>query len=343
MRIADTHIGPGNPVYVIAEIGVNHDGAPERALALTEAAADAGADAIKLQYFETDRLMSRAAKLAAYQRSAGETNPIDMLRRLELAIDNMAPIVERAHALGIHAIVTTFSTELVEHAESLPWDAYKTASPDIIHKPLLEQLTATNKPMIVSTGASTLDEVERANDWLEHAKDRLAFLQCVSAYPAPESALDGIPAIARATARPVGYSDHTPSAQTGAQAVRAGAAILEKHLTYDRHAVGPDHAASLEPSQFAEYTQLAKSSPVPPTAGSGQKQLLDAERDVRQVSRQSIVAARPIGAGEPIAPSMLTCKRPGTGIQPWRLVEVIGRTAARTIEPDTPLSEADLA
>ena len=369
---------------MIAEIGVNHDGEVSRALELTDAAAEAGADAVKLQYFETDRLMSKAAKLAAYQQAAGETDPISMLRRLELTLDEMAQVVERAHAKGIHAIVTVFSTELVGPAETLAWDAYKTASPDIVNRPLLEALAATGKPMIVSTGASTLDEVVRAVGWLQSARDRLALLQCVSSYPAPEVALGGIKAIARATGLPTGYSDHTEDVG-GAGAVAYGACLLEKHITYDRKAQGPDHKASLWDAMLGEYVRLANRSVVsrdnteqmyrdrstaeslvPPAiktyllsqdfgskeeAGKAfgcdtnpiEKRVLDCERDVRTVSRQSVVSVGPIAAGITITREHLTIKRPGTGILAYRLDEVVGRVAARAIDGHVPLVEEDLA
>jgi len=202
--------------------------------------------------------MSKAAKLATYQTAAGETDPIEMLRRLELAIDEMAQIVDRAHARGIHAIVSVFSVALVEQAETLAWDAYKSASPDIINRPLLDAMAATGKPLVVSTGASTMEEVLRVVEWLSPIHDRLALLQCVSSYPAPAAALDGINAIARATRLPTGYSDHTPGVEAGAEAVEQGACILEKHLTYNTRAAGPDHAASLEPAALARYIKLAK-------------------------------------------------------------------------------------
>lgn len=389
MRIGNRQIGLDHPPYVIAEIGVNHDGEVERALSLTDAAADAGADAVKLQFFETDRLMSSAAKLAAYQRNAGETDPIEMLRRLELTIDEMAMVVDRAHENGIHAIVTVFSTELVEIAETLAWDAYKTASPDIVNKPLLEALAKTGKPMIVSTGASTLDEVVRAVDWLDDVRDRLAVLQCVSSYPAPDPAYGGIRAIAEATRFPVGYSDHTASHRSGNTAVVAGACLLEKHITDDRQRSGPDHQASLLTMQLQAYCELCRSAVVGRAcfkqlvdvvtesrsiepkipllkaipkdiyteaypvigadniylAGSSmiEKRVLDCERDVREVSRQSVVTTREIAPGEMITREMLTIKRPGTGILAYRLDEVVGSVAKRAIEADVPIVEEDLA
>lgn len=352
MNIAGRQIGPDRPVYVIAEIGVNHDGSAARALELVDAAADAGADAVKFQCFQTDRLMSRASKLAAYQKAAGETDPVEMLRRLELSIDDLGRCAERAHERGIHAIVTVFSLELVALAECVPWDAYKTASPDIIHKPMLGALAATGRPMIVSTGASERDEVSRAAAWVRTwgAADRTAFLHCVSSYPtAPRVAsLGAIRDVARlCQGMPVGYSDHTALVETGRDAVAMGACILEKHFTYDRRAAGPDHAASLDPDQFHQYTRTARAStpahePDPVLIGTDRKQVLECERDVRTVSRQSVVWARGVAPGSVVAPTDLTFKRPGIGVEPYRVDEIVGRVTARRIEPDLPVRWEDL-
>lgn len=346
MNIGERPIGAGAPVYIIAEIGVNHDGCVERALELVEAAGDAGADAIKVQYFEADCLMSHAAKLAAYQRDAGEDDPLAMLRRLELRIEEMAQVVERAHERGLHAIVTPFSVEHIGAIAELPWDAFKTASPDIVHRPLLTAIARVGRPMIVSTGASTLDEVLSATAWLDSARDRLALLQCVSCYPAPEPALDGVACLHHATTLPVGYSDHTSSVETGRDAVRAGAVILEKHFTYDTSAPGPDHRASLDPAGFARYVRLARGAtpPARPTTGaSAAKRVLDCERDVRAVSRQSVVARRAIATGKVITAADLTFKRPGVGVEPSRADEIVGTRAARPIGADMPIVWDDVA
>ncbi len=369
MQIGERKIGVNHPPYIIAEIGVNHDGEVARALSLTDAAADAGADAVKLQFFETDRLMSKAAKLAAYQKNAGETDPIEMLKRLELTIDEMALIVDRAHERGIHAIVTVFSTELVETAETLAWDAYKTASPDIVNRPLLEALMATGKPMIVSTGASTTSEVHRAYDWIMRC-DRVALLQCVSCYPTrrEDASIAGMLAFdneIELDGGAIGYSDHTADIDIGALAVQIGAHVLEKHFTYDRNAQGPDHSASLEPAEMRQYIQAANEAPKAkyqnekswpevlaspdmellasdPAYGPIEKKILDCERDVKNVSRQSIVCTHKIMSGEMLRYESLTTKRPGTGISASRMGEVFGQIAARDIEADVPIVEEDL-
>lgn len=357
MLIGERAVSPRNAPYIIAELGVNHDGSVDRALELTRAAAAAGADAVKLQLFETDRLMSSAAKLAAYQKAAGEKDPVSMLRRLEMGIDDMARVVGLAHNLGIHAIVTVFSVELVQVAERLAWDAYKTASPDIVHRPLLEELAKTGKPLIVSTGAAELSEVVRAAEWLgaARARDALAFMQCVSSYPTPAglAELGGIAAIQGAADAPVGYSDHTAAECMGRWAVLAGACLLEKHMTYDRGAAGPDHSASLDALGMQRYVAAARGV-MPGTApepvkwaddadrkwsGPIVKRVLEIEQDVRTVSRQSIVTTRAMRAGVVLRREHVTFKRPGTGVLPFRLGEVIGRAVAMDVAADVPVME----
>jgi sialic acid synthase SpsE len=377
MHIASRPIGSQQPPYIIAELGVNHDGNVERALELTRACAHAGANAIKLQLFDAHMLISRASVLAAYQKNAGEQDPLAMLQRLQLSIDQMAPVVQLAHSLRLHAIVTVFSVELVALAEQLPWDAYKTASPDIINKPLLDELAQTGKPIIVSTGASTLQEVGRALGWLRSARGRLSVLQCVSSYPTSveNAELGGISALQDIFDGPVGYSDHTQAIETGAMAVVGGACILEKHVTYDRHAAGPDHAASLTPEMFHDYRVLAHRAMqhcfpladggsggiVTPHAGddtSGHemvdamrdaferlpkvKRVLEIENDVRRVSRQSVVAKAQLPAGHVLRREDLTIKRPGTGLPAYELDHILGKPLRRPVEADMPLSPDDI-
>jgi N,N'-diacetyllegionaminate synthase len=370
MMIGSREIGPASPPYVIAELGVNHDGSVEKAIELTRAAAQAGADAIKLQLFEADRLMSRASRLAGYQAAAGETDPVEMLRRLELPLEAMSRIVDCAHGLNLHAIVTVFSYELVEPSRTLAWDAYKSASPDIINRPLLDAVAEVGPPLIISTGASTLQEVARALSWLHHIRDRLAVLQCVSSYPTEtaDAELGGIAAIADIFPGPVGYSDHTKGVLTAALAVALGARILEKHLTLDKNAPGPDHAASLRPDELATYVDYAKKAhdakehlrsvhppsdllsfigaaekiSSPGTTFERVKRVLGIEEDVRRVSRQSLTTTRALPAGHTITREDLTIKRPGTGIPPYRLSQVLGRATRCPLEEDVPVKDEDL-
>jgi len=358
MNIAGRAISRNTPPYIIAELGVNHDGDADRAVEMTHAAALAGAHAVKLQLFTAEGLMSRASALAGYQAAAGERDPRAMLRRLELDESAMRRVVHEAHAGGIRAIVTVFSLELVPLAASLGFDAFKTASPDIVHRPLLEALARTGLPLIVSTGASTMPEVQRAMDWLGFARERLCFLQCVSSYPTPEDGaqLAGITALLAQLGVPIGYSDHTASeGPIAADAVALGACVLEKHMTHSRAALGPDHAASLEPLQLSNYARAAAlafirrfaGEPLPPRlavlASAPSKGVQPIEHDVRRVSRQSIVLRRGVVAGEAITADNIAFKRPGYGLAPWTLDRVVGMLASHNLEPDEPLTASDLA
>jgi sialic acid synthase SpsE len=264
-----------------------------------------------------------------------------MLRALELGADDLARCVEAAHRRDLAAIVTVFSTELIPQAAGLDWDAWKTASPDLVHRPLLERLAVDGRPMLVSTGAAELDEIRRTNDWL--AGTPVAFLHCVSAYPTPEpeAALAGITAVAGATGRPTGYSDHTAEVTTGGLAVASGAVLLEKHLTWNRSAPGPDHAASIEPDGFAEYVAFVRRAHL--ALGMAGKRVGSIEHDVRRVARQSIRAARDLIAGEVIGREDLVVKRPGDGLEPWRLDEIVGRRLVRNLSVDAAIGEEDLA
>ena len=386
MRIAGKTIGPDEPPYIIAELGVNHDGDLGRALELVDAAAAGGADAVKVQHFEPGTLLSRDARLAEYQSGAGETDPRQMLGRLRLGPAQLAQVAARAHKRGLAAIATVFSVELVREADRLGFDAFKTASPDVINRPLLERLAATGAPLIVSTGAATLDEVDRAAGWLDDAHDRLALLQCVSSYPTPweEAGFGGVRALDERFERfavPVGYSDHTVGTHAAAHAVAMGACLLEKHITHDTEAAGPDHAASLHARDLPEYRAAAEAGlrlrgiagmmregdgtasiaeiaghfGMPPEALAEiaeagwlagayppEKRVLDCERDCRLTSRQSLVATRDLPAGHTLAAGDLTIKRPGTGLEPHDLDRVIGRRLVGPVEADRVLFAADV-
>jgi len=343
VRVGGREIAAGLDPFIIAEIGVNHDGDEARALELVDAAAEAGADAVKVQLFRASLLLGAGSGLAAYQKNAGETDARAMLERLELGADAMRAVVGRARERGVAAVCTVFTPELVDEAVSLGFDAFKTASPDLVNRPLIERLLPTGAPLILSTGAAEADEVAASVGWIGGARERAGIMHCVSAYPTPEgeASLGAVRTLAAATGLPAGYSDHTEGEDTGALAVCAGACLLEKHLTYSRAARGPDHAASLEPDGFAAYVRLARRARV--MLGDGAKRAAAIEGDVRRLSRQSLAAVRAIGAGEVIVRDAVTTRRPGTGLCAAAPEVVIGKRAARAIEAGALLSLEDVS
>ena len=336
LRIADRDVGEGQPALVIAEIGVNHDGSFARAAQLVELAAEAGADAVKFQIFRADQLVHPSASFAKYQElRCAETDPAAMLRRYELPPLEIARLVAIAREHGLLPIATPFSPADVEVIEHLDLPAIKIASPDLVNRPLLERAAQVRRPMLVSTGAATMDEVARCVTWLRDWRASFALLHCVSAYPTPaaQANLCWIDEMGKRFGVPVGYSDHTTELLSGAFAVSTGACVLERHLTYDKSASGPDHAASSDPCEFAEYVRLVRLSEE--MRGARGKHVLEIEHDVRTVSRQSLVLSRDLRAGEAIGESHLTVQRPGTGIPSADVTRAIGRRAKSSLTSGT--------
>lgn len=346
VRIARHPIGLDHPVYVIAEAGVNHNGDFETAVRLIDAAAGAGADAVKFQYFSADRLAAPDAPTCDYQKvhHAGASSQRDMLRRLELPPEDFEKLKSHADRVGIDFLCTPFGIPELHALTGLKVAAIKIASPDIINVPLLREAAASKLPIIASTGAADLEEVRAAVDLLhEHdALSRLILLHCVSAYPTPPSnaRLRCITTLTNEFNVPVGFSDHTAEADFSALAVVAGAVILEKHLTLDRESPGPDHFFSLRPDDFTQYCAAAKDAFA--ARGTGIVAPTPHEEEVRKLARGSIVAARHIPAGTPIRADALTVRRPGGGIPPTDWDDVIGAVASADIPVGSPLEWAKL-
>lgn len=320
-------IGPvdlASRVLVIAEIGVNHDGSVERALDMVRAAADAGADAVKVQVFVAERLMHKSARFAEYQVGRTDaSDPVAMLKQYELDDAALARIAAEATKRGLMTIATPFSPEDVPRVVAMGAAALKIASPDIVNALLLHHACETRLPMIVSTGAATAEEIDSAVRWLKPRCASLVVLHCISSYPtsADEANLRWIVDLSRFGV-PVGYSDHTDQLFAGAMAVSAGARIVEKHLTYDTTAAGPDHSASFDGEQFEEYVGLIRIAER--MLGSPGRVVLDCEKDVRVVSRQGLVLTRDVRAGETVTLEDLTTQRPGDGVSPELLAAHVG-------------------
>jgi N-acetylneuraminate synthase/N,N'-diacetyllegionaminate synthase len=322
---------------VIAEIGVNHDGSLDRALKLVRIASFCGADAVKLQIFRADALMHGSSSFATYQKAQTQArDPAAMLRQYELPPAHVRRIVDAIREHSLIPIATPFSLPDVDAISDLNLPAIKLASPDLVNHPLLLRAAALGKPLLISTGAATVDEVTDAVTCLRDCGATFALLHCISSYPTADADanLCWITELAdRFDSVPIGYSDHTTDPMAGALAVAAGARIIEKHLTYDRAAPGPDHAASADGDQFADYVRLIRRAEC--LRGLPGKRLLDAEQDVRRVSRQSLVLSRALRAGEALRADHLMIQRPGTGIPAACFQRVLHRRAARALQAGT--------
>jgi N,N'-diacetyllegionaminate synthase len=338
-RIGTATIGPSARTYVVAEAGVNHDGDPAVARRLVDAAASAGADAVKFQVFSVDRLVTRAAPAAAYQQAAVDTtSQYEMLSRLQLTHGDFAEIAGYAAACGIEFLATPFSVEDLAFLGRLSVRAIKLASPDIVNIPLLDAAAAAEVPVIASTGAAQLDEIAAAVERLRSAGTTFALLHCVSSYPArcAEANLAAIRTLAESFHCVSGFSDHTRSLAAGGLAVAAGARIVEKHFTLDRARSGPEHRFSLEPPALARYIRNIRRAER--MLGDGSIAVTAAQREVRDIARSSIVATDTIPAGQTLTRDMLTVKRPGGGIAPAELELLLGRRTRTTIAKDTALA-----
>jgi N,N'-diacetyllegionaminate synthase len=338
-------IGAGEPVLIIAEAGVNHNGDLRTAKQLVDAAAEAGADAVKFQSFRAQELVSASTPKAKYQTdtTGADESQFDMIKKLELSASAHHELVERCREQGILFLSSAFDTESADLLETLSMPAYKIPSGEITNWPFLEYLASKNKPIILSTGMSDLDEVEEAVRVLRAANcSELVILHCTSSYPTPPASVNlrAMQTIADMFHTPVGLSDHTMGIEIALAATALGATVIEKHFTIDRTMPGPDHKASLEPVELRSLVQGIRK--VEAALGDGKKHAVQAEEDVKNVARRSIVARLTIPKGTRIAKDMLTFKRPGTGIPPSQLSTVVGRGAARTIPADTLIQLEDL-
>jgi len=323
---------------VIAEAGVNHNGDIQMAKALIEAARIAGADAVKFQTFNADKLLTRSAEKAQYQKTASEEaeSQHSMLKRLELADHDFGELAEYAKSQRIIFLSSPFDMDSVDLIDKIGMPAFKVPSGEITNFPLLQKIAKKRKPVILSTGMSTFREIEEAVKVMRECRcSKIILLHCVSDYPAKveEVNLRAIEAMRKLYDLPVGYSDHTLGITIPIAAVALGACVIEKHLTLDRKLPGPDHKASIEPNEFENMVSAIRE--VEAALGDGVKRPTRGETEIMKIARKSIVAAVDISSGSIITDNMITVKRPGTGIEPKYINELIGQTANCNIECDT--------
>lgn len=324
---------------IIAEAGVNHNGDIAMAKRLIEVAAEAGVDMVKFQTFSADRLATTRAGKAQYQeQSTGEAeSQHSMLRRLELSDEMHQNLIEHCRRHGIRFFSTGFDVPSLDFLIGLGLDRVKIPSGEITNLPYLRRVAEHGKPVILSTGMASLGDIESALAVLEEggvSREHITVLHCNTEYPTPmvDVNLRAMCNIGQAFNVAVGYSDHTPGIEVAIAAVALGAVVIEKHFTLDRNLPGPDHAASLEPDELKAMVVAIRN--VELALGDGIKRASPSEVKNMPIARKSIVASRPIRAGEVFTTENITAKRPGTGISPMRWDEVLGRPANRDYAAD---------
>ena len=323
-------------VYIIAEAGVNHNGSFELACKLVDAAKNAGVDCIKFQTFKSEKLVSYYAQKADYQKSAtGDGSQVDMLKKLELSYDEFIDLKKYCDRIGITFLSTPFDLESIDFLDSLDMPFWKIPSGEITNYPYLVALAKTGKPIVMSTGMCDLEEIREAIKVLtDNGVTDIKLLHCNTEYPTP---FEDVNLIAMHTIKnefgfEVGYSDHTKGIEVPIAAVALGATVIEKHFTLDRNMDGPDHKASLEPTELAEMVKSIRN--VEMAMGNGVKEPSPSERKNKAIARKSIVAMKTINKGDIFTEENITVKRPGTGISPMKWNEVIGTEAIRNFDED---------
>ena len=321
---------------IIAEAGVNHNGSLDMAKQLVEKAKECGADIVKFQTAKLDSLVSKSAQMADYQKKniGVEESQKEMLSKLLLSFDEFLELADYCKQVGITFLSTPFDIESIHFLDDLQ-DIWKIPSGEITNYPYLVEIAKTGKKVILSTGMAEMDEIGAAIKVLEGSgANDIIILHCTTEYPAPieEVNLKVMETLKAAFGYPVGYSDHTQGIEVDLAAVAMGATVIEKHFTLDRSLPGPDHKASLEPSELRAMVGGIRK--IEMALGSYEKRPSEIEIRNRDVSRKSIVAKRMIKAGELFTEDNLTTKRPGNGVNPMRWNEVLGTSAVRDFEED---------
>lgn len=324
-------------VYIIAEAGVNHNGNIEIAKEMVDSAKAAGADCIKFQTFVSKNIVSKNAKKAEYQQqsTAANESQLEMLKKLELSFEEFIELNNYCRIKDIEFLSTGFDFDSIDFLSSLNMKRWKIPSGEITNLPYLIKIAKLNKPIILSTGMSTMEEIKDALDILvKYGAGEITVLHCTTEYPTPygDVNLSAMNIIKQKFNVPVGYSDHTKGIHISIAAVARGATVIEKHFTLNRKMEGPDHKASLEPTELKEMVNAIRNIEV--AIGDGNK--IPASSEVKNIviARKSIVANRCIKKGEVFTEENITVKRPGNGISPMKWFEVIGNVAKRDFEED---------
>lgn len=332
-------------VYVIAEAGVNHNGSVKNAFKMIDCAKECGCDCIKFQTFKADALVTSNAPKADYQmrNTNGSNNQFEMLKSLELNDREFEELKAHCDEIGIEFMSTPFDIESVDVLEKIGVTRYKISSGDINNKQLLQHVAKTGKSMVVSTGMSTIEEVRKAVDWIEQVGNhQITLLHCTSNYPTSydEVNMKAMQTLQQKFGYPIGYSDHTKGDLASIVAVAMGATVIEKHFTLDKNMEGPDHKASLNVEELKEMVDDIRA--VETIMGNGVKQPMKSELNTRSVARKSVVLAHNIQKGEILKKEDLVLKRPGNGLAPEYLDELIGKVLVRNMRAEEMITWKDV-
>lgn len=346
LNLSGLLIGPDEPPYIIAEVGSNHNGDMALAKQLIDTAKACGADAVKFQSWSKHSLISKAeyARNTEYENKRKHFGTLkEMVEEYQLTPEQHRQVVAYCQEQEITFLSSCFSPEEVDLLNSLGAPAFKIASMDINHVPLLEYVASKGKPVILSTGMATLGEIERALNVLKSSgSGPVVLLHCVSIYPPSYDIINlrNIPTLRQAFDVPVGFSDHTIGTAIPLAAIALGACIIEKHFTLDKDMPGWDHAVSANPDELEIIVREGKN--VFTSLGSTVRAVSEAEMEKRKTFRRRVVVKHAMGEGEVLRQEDLDFERPGTGIRPDEITYVIGRSLARSVEPDHELEWADL-
>jgi len=341
IQFGDRFIGREEPCFLIAEAGVNHNGDINLAKKLIDIAREAGADAVKFQTFKAEEIVTKTAEKAAYQKitTGAEESQFDMIKKLELSPDSFRELSGYAKEKGILFISSSSGRESVDLLDEIGVPLFKIGSGELTNSPMLGYIARKQKPIILSTGMSTLGEIEYALKIIRHeGVEEIILLQCVSCYPAKieDMNLKAMETLRYKFKLPVGLSDHSMGITVPVAAAALGACVIEKHFTLDKNLPGPDHRASLEPDELKQMIRAIRD--VERAMGSGIKIPATEEEENKKVVRRSLVARVDIRVGAVITKDMLDIKRPGTGIEPQFRNALCGRRAAIDIPADTPIT-----
>lgn len=340
IKIGLCEISENSKIFIIAEAGVNHNGKLKLAKKMIDMAKWAGADAVKFQTFKTENLVTKDAPRADYQKKAvpGKIQ-FKMLKELELSESEFEELRNHCRKRKIMFLSTPFDFQSAEFLNSLSVPAFKISSGDLTNIPFLVYIAKYNRPIILSTGMSTLAEVREAVKAIYFTGNKnLILLHCTSSYPTrfEDVNLKAIDTLKKEFDILVGYSDHTQNIEVAVAAVAMGVRVIEKHFTLDKGLLGPDHKASLEPDEFKRMAESIKN--IEKAMGDGIKKPRNSEQEIKKVARKSIITAMDISEGTEITQEMLTIKRPGIGIEPKFLSKVLGKKIKKDVLRDKVLT-----